>query len=213
MCDQGRRESQSTSQRNFLQSPWFPQFPVDFCGCREHLLDCKWALLPLWCWLTDVLANLGRPLATFWSALPVASILVSKLSVYNFKISTQVNNWLDHKGKGWPVTKSATNRVSGVWTSKQRWCVLCWWCLVTTCQITEFHAACLRPSLTVSENIHCQPQSVIKQNVRLTELLSTHTHRQIVAPESGSSSRAVELGHWVFTFKKSLKHFCDNLNF
>jgi len=51
----GRQERQSTSQRNFLSSPRFAQFPVDFCGCREHLLDCKWALLPLWCCLIDII--------------------------------------------------------------------------------------------------------------------------------------------------------------
>jgi len=31
-------------------------------------------------------------------------ILVSKLPIDNiFKISTQANSWVDHKGRGWPV--------------------------------------------------------------------------------------------------------------
>jgi len=76
----GPRESRSTLQWNFLQSPSFAQFLVNFCGCREHLLDCKWALLPLWRWLTDVLADLGRPLPTLLSALPAASVRLNKLS-------------------------------------------------------------------------------------------------------------------------------------
>jgi len=80
MLQYGRWESQSTLQRNFLQSPWFAQFPVDFCGWQEHLLDCKWALLPLWCWLVNVLADLGCLLPSFWSALPVALVCLNKLS-------------------------------------------------------------------------------------------------------------------------------------
>jgi len=80
MLQYGWPERQSTLQRNFLQSPWFVQFPVDFCGWQEHLLDCKWALLPLWCWLVKVLADLGRLLPSFWSALPVALVCLNKLS-------------------------------------------------------------------------------------------------------------------------------------